>query len=134
MEIDAERLPEDSAETLRRTAVEAITDAADRLLTRGQTEVYDTEREMLIRQFSRDTGEEWVDYPKEKDGPDGSKPSGEPKLWEFRWLDGRDGGQINGPYDSTTMTSWDRAGYFGEGVESRRTDAGGEWSRTVDFL
>lgn len=134
MEIDAERLPEDSAETLRKTAVEAITDAADRLLTRGQTEVYDTEREMLIRQYSRDTGEEWVDYPKEKDEPDGPEPSGEPKLWEFRWLDGRDGGQINGPYDGATMNSWDRAGYFGEGVESRRTDVGGGWSKTFDFL
>ncbi|KAL8884577.1 MAG: hypothetical protein Q9192_006813 [Flavoplaca navasiana] len=134
MEIDAGKIPEDSAETLRKTAVEAITDAADRLLTRGQMEVYDTEREMLIRQYSRETGEEWADNPKEKAEPDGPNASGERKQWEFRWLDGRDGGQINGPYDGATMTSWDQAGYFGEGVEFRRAAEGGGWSRTVAFL
>lgn len=134
MEIDAEKLPEDSAETLRKKAVEAITDAADRMLTRGQAEVYDTEREMLIRQYSRDTGEEWVDPPREKYQPDRAEASGETKQWEFRWIDGRDGGQINGPYDAAMMTSWNHAGYFGEGVEFRRADMGGEWTRTMAFI
>ncbi|KAL8849353.1 MAG: hypothetical protein Q9221_005651 [Calogaya cf. arnoldii] len=134
MEIDAERLPPNSAETIRKKAVEAITDAADRLLTRGQAEVYDTEREMLIRQYSRDTGEEWVDPPGAKDQPDEAEASGETKQWEFRWTDGRDGGKINGPYDTAMMTSWNYAGYFGEGVEFRRADVGGEWTRTMAFV
>lgn len=134
METDTEKLPEDSAETRRKKVVEAITDAADRLLTRGQAEVYDTEREMFIRQYNRDTGEEWVDPPREKDQPDGAEASGETKQWEFRWIDGRDGGQINGPYDAATMTSWNHAGYFGEGVEFRRADVGGEWMRTMAFI
>ncbi|KAL8803887.1 MAG: hypothetical protein Q9223_005623 [Gallowayella weberi] len=130
MEVDAEKPPEDPAETRRKETVEAITDAADRLLTRGQAEVYDSEREMLIRQYSRDTGEDWVDPRKDEAN---ENASGDKRQWEYRWIDGRDGGQINGPYDGAIMTSWNDAGYFGEGVEFRRADESGLWSRTVDF-
>lgn len=49
-------------------------------------------------------------------------------------MDGRDGGQVNGPYDGAMMISWNDAGYFGEGVEFRRADTGGDWSRSVDFV
>ncbi|KAL8739477.1 MAG: hypothetical protein Q9190_007725 [Brigantiaea leucoxantha] len=130
MEVETEKTPEDPAETRRRAAVEGITDAADKLLTRGQAEVYDTEREMLVRQYTRETGEEWVDPFKEDLGDD----TDEPKQWEYRWSDGRDGGQINGPYDGQMMVSWNDAGYFGDGVEFRRAGEGGEWNRSVDFL
>ncbi|KAL8806892.1 MAG: hypothetical protein Q9182_001021 [Xanthomendoza sp. 2 TL-2023] len=130
MEVDAEKPLEDPVETRRREAVEAITDAADRLLTRGQAEVYDTEREMLIRQYSRDTGEDWVD-PRKDEATENAP--GDKRQWEYRWTDGRDGGQINGPYDGAMMTSWNDAGYFGEGVEFRRAVDSGVWSRTVDF-
>ncbi|KAL9578233.1 MAG: hypothetical protein Q9212_005846 [Teloschistes hypoglaucus] len=133
MDVDVEKAPEDAAEMRRKKAVEAITDAADRLLTRGQTEVYDTEREMLIRQYSRDTGEAWVDPPNEEQGADGANGVEEKKQWEYRWMDGRDGGQVNGPYDGPMMVAWNDAGYFGEGVEFRRADRG-EWSRSVDFI
>lgn len=134
MDVDAEKPLEDPAETRRKAAVEAITDAADRLLTRGQAEVYDTEREMLIRQYSRDTGEAWVDPPREAIDADGADTLPETKQWEYRWMDGRDGGQVNGPYDGAMMVSWNDAGYFGEGVEFRRANEGGEWSRIVDFV
>lgn len=67
MDVDHERPPEDAAETRRREAVEAITGAADQLFTRGQTEIYDAEREVLMRQYSRETGEDWVDTPKNKE-------------------------------------------------------------------
>ncbi|KAL8780185.1 MAG: hypothetical protein Q9213_006583 [Squamulea squamosa] len=134
MEVDAEKPPEDPAETVRKKAVENITDAADRLLTRGQAEVYDTEREMFIRQFSRETGEDWVDPSIEEDHPDGEDTLAGTKQWEYRWIDGRDGGQINGPYDGDMMTSWNDAGYFGEGVEFRRADVRGEWTRAVAFV
>ncbi|KAL8773878.1 MAG: hypothetical protein Q9209_001308 [Squamulea sp. 1 TL-2023] len=134
MEVDAEKPPEDPAETMRKKAVESITDAADRLLTRGQAEVYDTEREMLIRQYSRETGEDWVEPIREEDHPDGEDTLGETKQWEYRWIDGRDGGKINGPYGGAMMTSWNDAGYFGEGVEFRRADMKGEWTRAVAFV
>ena len=57
----------------------------------------------------------------------------EAKKWEYRWSDGRDGGQVNGPYDGRMMVAWNDAGYFGEGVEFR--EAGWEgWRQNVDFV
>lgn len=134
MDIDVEKAPEDPAEVKRKKAVETITDAADRLLTRGQAEVYDTERERLIRQYSQDTGEAWVDPPQETADDDTANLPSKSKQWEYRWMDGRDGGQINGPYQGAMMLSWNDAGYFGEGVEFRRIGSEGEWSRSVDFV
>lgn len=130
MDVDHEKAPEDPVETRRREAVEAITGAADQLLTRGQTDIYDQEREMLMRQYCRDTGEAWVDPPKNEDPEDVATDT---KQWEYRWVDGRDGGNINGPYDGPMMVKWNDAGYFGEGVEFRETGAEG-WNRVVDFV
>ncbi|KAL9044710.1 MAG: hypothetical protein Q9214_002172 [Letrouitia sp. 1 TL-2023] len=124
-----EQASEDLAELRRKTAIEAITDAADQLLSRGQTNIYDTVKEMLIRQYGQETGETWADPPKEI-----SDKVREIKQWEYRWVDGRDGGHINGPYDGSTMTSWADAGYFNEGVEFRRAGGQSQWSRSVDFV
>jgi len=123
--------PEDPAETRRREAVEAITNAANQLLTRGQPEVYDAEKEALMRQYHRETGEEWVDPPKSEDAEGGSEAT---KRWEYRWSDARDGGEAHGPYDGLMMVSWNDAGYFGDGVEFRRVGENSEWSRAVDFV
>ncbi|KAL1627198.1 hypothetical protein SLS56_006536 [Neofusicoccum ribis] len=120
---------EDPAEKRRRETVEAITGSADQLLTRGQTEIYEQEREMLMRQYKRETGDDWVDPPKEE-APEGAQ---ETKMWEYRWSDARDGGERHGPYDGTTMEAWSNAGYFGEGVEFRQVGESG-WERVVDFV
>lgn len=131
MDVDVEKPPEDPAETRRKAAVEAITGAADQLYTRGQAEIYDAEREGLIRQYGRETGEQWVDPPKEdKIGADGVRSV---KQWEYRWSDARDGGEAHGPYDGPTMVQWNEAGYFGDGVEFREIGDSG-WSRVVDFV
>lgn len=133
MDVDREDPVEDPAETRRREGVEAITGAADRLFTRGQTEIYDAEREVLMRQYSRETGEDWVDAAREEEG--GADGVGEAKkTWEYRWSDGRDGGQVNGPFEGSMMVAWHDAGYFGEGVEFREAGWGGGWSRDVDFV
>lgn len=133
MDCDHDKASEDPAEIRRRETVEAITGAADQLLTRGQTEIYDAERESLMRQYSRETGEYWVDAPEADEGQVDVDGTGEAKQWEYRWSDGRDGGQINGPYDGSMMVAWNDAGYFGEGVEFR--EAGQErWSRHVEFV
>lgn len=133
MDVDHEKPTEDPAETRRRETVEAITGAADQLFTRGQTEIYDAEREILMRQYSRETGEDWVYDPKDEEAEDGADGIREAKQWEYRWSDGRDGGQVNGPYDGSMMVAWNDAGYFGEGVEFR--EAGWErWSRYVEFV
>ena len=133
MEVDPRPLSEDPVEVRRRETVEKITEAANQLLTRGQTEIYDAEKELLMRQYRRETGEDWVEPPMEEvEDTSGTLAT---KQWEYRWSDARDGGQTHGPYDGSTMESWNDAGYFGEGVEFRRTD--GEeptWSRNVDFV
>ena len=133
MDIDNEKSTEDPAETRRREAVEAITGAADQLLTRGQTEIYEAEREMLMRQYSRETGEDWVDAPKDEEAEEGVDGVRETKLWEYKWIDGRDGGRVNGPYEGSMMVQWNDAGYFGDGVEFREAGREG-WSRSVDFV
>ena len=133
MDVDQEKAAEDPAETKRREAVEAITGAVDQLLTRGQEEIYDAEREMLMRQYSRETGEDWVDAPKDEDAGEAADGVREAKQWEYRWEDGRDGGQANGPYDGAMMVSWNDAGYFGEGVEFREVGKEG-WCRSVEFV
>ncbi|KAI1614830.1 hypothetical protein EDD37DRAFT_609279 [Exophiala viscosa] len=121
---------DDPAEKARKEKVEAITGAADILLTRGQPEVYDSEREVLMRQYQRETGEAWIDPPEPTNvsAPDASSM----EMWEYKWTDARDGGAINGPYDADIMRQWNDAGYFGEGVEFRRRD-GGDWTRIAQF-
>ena len=132
---------EDVAETNRREAVEDITGAADLLLTRGQADIYDDTREALIRQYRRETGEEWVEPPQndtrkssDEDGDTSTQQTN--KQWEYRWTDARDAGEVHGPYDGMDMLRWQDAGFFQEAVEFRRCAAAGqgEWSRLVDFV
>lgn len=152
---------DDSAETHRRQAVEDITGAADLLLTRGQTDIYDDTREALQRQYRRETGHDWIDavVPDESapsppalpsDQPDdwnnnhdhlnhdhpSSSSSSNSSQWLYRWTDLRDDGEIHGPYDARNMLEWQRAGFFQEGVEFRKANGGGgarDWTRLVDF-
>ncbi|CDM27477.1 hypothetical protein DTO013E5_2786 [Penicillium roqueforti] len=125
---DVEMTDENPNELARKKAIDSITGAADILMGRGQIDIYDTEREMLTRQYRNDTGEDWIDPPAE-----GMTEQG-PAMWEYRWSDARDGGDAHGPYDSAMMDSWKNAGYFGEGVEFRQVGDVGQWSGTVSFL
>ncbi|KXL50821.1 MAG: hypothetical protein FE78DRAFT_137082 [Acidomyces sp. 'richmondensis'] len=118
----------DAAESARRNAVETITGAADALYSRGQHDIYDTERELMIRQYKRETGDDWEPDIIAEAGHDTT----EGEHWEYRWSDARDGGEHHGPYDAPTMKAWNAAGYFGEGVEFRRTTSS-EWSRLLDI-
>ncbi|APA05583.1 hypothetical protein SS1G_02103 [Sclerotinia sclerotiorum 1980 UF-70] len=132
MDVDAGKA-EDLEQVRIREAINAITGAADQLLIRGQTDVYEQEREMLIRQYGRETGEDWVEPPGEV-AMDQEHSSKATKMWEYRWTDGRDGAAKQGPFDGQTMVAWQDAGYFGEGVEFRRVGQEGGWSRVVDFV
>lgn len=129
---DVDMAEEDPAETRRKDAVDAITAAADLLLTRGQPEIYDAERELLIRQYQRESGEEWVEPRPAAAASD--EDTAEKNMWEYRWSDARDGGEIHGPYEGSMMEQWNHAGYFGEGVEFRQAPGGKEWSQVVDFV
>ncbi|EAW08462.1 GYF domain-containing protein [Aspergillus clavatus NRRL 1] len=128
---DTEMTEDDPNEVARKQAIDAVTGAADILMTRGQVEIYDTEREILTRQYRRETGENWVDPPSES----AAAPTTEegPTMWHFRWSDARDGGIEHGPYDVPTMESWKDAGYFGEGVEFRKMGDTGDWKKEATF-
>lgn len=123
MDVDA---AEDPSETRRKATVEEITEAADQLLTRGQVEIYDQEREILMRQYRRETGEDWIDPVTQDD------TETEGRTWEYRWADGREGEVVHGLYDGPTMRAWSEAGYFLEGVEFR-ANGSGDWKDSVNF-
>ena len=72
----------DPVEAARRKAVDSITGAADALYSREQHEIYDTERELLMRQYRQETGDDWQP-PAAKTGTlEGSSDS---VMWEFKW-------------------------------------------------
>jgi CD2 antigen cytoplasmic tail-binding protein 2 len=133
MDLDTEKPAEDPEQVKIKESVDAITGAADQLLTRGQTDIYEQEREMLIRQYRRETGDDWVEPATQvvEELEAGIRPA---KMWEYRWTDGRDGGAKQGPYDGITMMAWQDAGYFGEGIEFRRAGDEGPWTRVVEFI
>lgn len=130
----------DPKEEARKKAVDAITAAADALYSRGQHDIYQEERELLMRQYRRETGEDWKRSPAHSEtgatnSHDGGPPSSD--TWEYRWSDARDGGDSHGPYDGPTMKAWHQAGYFGEDVEFRKvsssSSAAAEWRRSLDL-
>lgn len=127
MDVDVARdESEDPAETKRRSTIESITTAADLLLSRGHTDIYDTDRNLLRRMYERETGEDWVERVP-------TPELEEERRWEYRWSDARDGGGIHGPYDGPTMVAWRDAGYFGEAVEFRIAGGDAEWKAEVEF-
>ena len=132
--VDVDMAEEDPSERKRKETVEAITGAADLLLTRGQPEVYEAERELLVRQYRRETDEDWVEPAFPEAETDTTDQGTESRMWEYRWPDTRDGGEIHGPFEGSMMVQWTQAGYFSEGVEFRRSPHGREWSKAVDFV
>lgn len=139
--------------------IETLTGAADSLLTRGQLEIYDDTREQLMRQYRREAGEDWkppqnrqqqppaVSPPKPGDvnleakGDSSDIPNGLENTdngvveWEYRWTDGRDGGDVYGPYPTEHMKAWNHHGFFdGGGVEFRRIgESAAGWTLVADF-
>lgn len=129
MDVDQSQ-PEDPEQARIKESIRGITDAADKLLARDYEDVYDQEREMLVREYRRETGEDWVEPEQPQDQDQAGQTS--QQTWEFRWTDGRDGA-VQGPFDGAMMKAWQDAGYFGEGVEFRSVGSGEEWSRVASF-
>lgn len=127
MDVD-QATTEDPEQVRIKEAIRTITDAADKLLSRDYEDIYDQEREMLLREYRKETGEDWVEPRPQADV---SSPSTN-LMWEFRWTDGRDAA-TQGPFDGPTMKAWQDAGYFGEGVEFRSSGVGTEWSTVASF-
>jgi CD2 antigen cytoplasmic tail-binding protein 2 len=118
MELDADPAQQ-AAAAAAKEAIDAITECASRLSDRGVDDVYDLPREAIMRQYQRETGEEW------------KNPQPQTAQWEFHWLNAGEG-EINGPYDQATMQAWDAGGQFAAGAEFRRVGET-EWSRVLDF-
>ncbi|GAB1313061.1 GYF domain-containing protein [Madurella fahalii] len=133
MDVDTKKEPEDPKQVKIKEAIDAIADAADKLMQRDYANIYDTERERLIREYRNETGEDWVEPP-EPDEDEAGGGEAEAKMWEFRWIDGRDDGQTQGPFDGATMKAWQDAGYFGEGVEFRPAGDEAGWTRIAGFV
>lgn len=130
MDVDRAKEAEDPAQVKIKKMINAITEAADKLLGREFTDIYETEREMLVRDWQTEAGERWVEPTTvAEDQAEATASSG--KMWQYRWIDGRDGDNIQGPYNGPTMKAWQDAGYF-DGVEFR---AVGEesWDRVAAF-
>ncbi|KAI2632432.1 hypothetical protein GGR54DRAFT_35171 [Hypoxylon sp. NC1633] len=130
MDVDAEKAAEDPEQTRIREAINDITDAADKLLGRDRPDIYERERERLIREYAREADEPWVEPQKAQKQTEAVAAT---KMYEFRWTDGRDNADKQGPFDAPTMKAWQDAGYFGEGVEFREAGEEG-WSRVASFL
>ncbi|KAH6847940.1 hypothetical protein B0I37DRAFT_154402 [Chaetomium sp. MPI-CAGE-AT-0009] len=133
MDVDAEKEPEDPKQVKIRDAINAIADAADKLMQRDYPNIYDRERERLIREYRNETGEAWVEPPEPDETESGGGIGGD-KMWEFRWTDGRDDAAKQGPFDGPTMKAWQDAGYFGGGVEFRLAGGEGGWTRVATFV
>jgi len=132
MDVDTEKEPEDPKQVKIKQAIDEITDAADKLLGRKYPNIYDTERERLIRIYRNETDEDWVEPPG-KDEEEEEEADSVPKMWEYRWVDGRDDAEKQGPFDGPTMKAWQDAGYFGEGVEFRSAGKEDGWTKVVTF-
>ena len=123
---------EEPAEVRRKEMIEKVTEAADMLLTRGQPEVYDETRESLVRQYKRESGDDWVDpKPAEWEVDDAVADM---RQWEYRWTDGRDDGSTYGPYGNAEMKNWNEHGFFGEGVEFKLLGGIEGWTRAPGFV
>ena len=120
MEFDTDPAQE-AAAAAAKEAIDAITECASRLSDRGVEDVYDLPREAIMRQYQRETGEEW----KSRQAATGQGQ------WEFHWVNAGEE-EINGPYDQATMQAWEAGGQFAAGAEFRRVGET-EWSRVVDF-
>jgi CD2 antigen cytoplasmic tail-binding protein 2 len=119
MDVDTEPA-EDAAATKAKEVIVSITECASRLSDRGVEDIYELPRESIMRQYKRETGEDW------------KNPDPETVQWEFHWLNAPED-DINGPYDQATMQAWDANGQFAAGAEFRRVGET-EWSRLLDFV
>ena len=83
-------------------------------------DVYELPREVIMRQYKRETGEDW------------KNPQPAEVQWEFRWVVAPD--SVNGPFDTATMRAWNEAGQFEAGAEFRRVGEEEEaWTRILDL-
>lgn len=127
MDVDeSEEMSREEMERLSRASkVEEITVAVDALYSRGYVNIYEMERELLMREYQSQTGHPFQpELGRAKDADD------EEKIWELRYV--HDEEVVHGPYSTATMKEWQDEGLLREHAEYKRLDEE-EWSRTLDL-
>ena len=109
-----------------RARISRLTDSAYQLSQRGFKNAFEQPRELLLREYRKDCGEEYKQRDREKrrntqkeesitisqdDQSDFTDTTNNNAYWEFKWSLGDD--KIYGPYDSKTMEAW-KSTYFAE--------------------
>ena len=92
------------------SSIKRITEVANQLMAKTELDIYDTEREGLIRAFKKETGEEFLET-RSRDTDEIMLDNDQQDTWEFVWQGKED--VINGPYPTTTMLSWYDGGLLG---------------------
>jgi CD2 antigen cytoplasmic tail-binding protein 2 len=105
--------------------IDHITHLASSIMSLGDTDVYSTTYEELVRAV-RSSGN--IDSSWEP-------PSADVK-YEYKWdVPGATDGQVFGPFGEDEMKAWFKASYFGpEGEKVKVREAGGEWESWGDVL
>lgn len=111
--------PKDDRDLARRELVFKITEYCDVLIEKGVSDVYDTSREGLMRQFRAESGEDFQprnrgvkrSFDKVESHPDSYY---EDKKWEYRWDN-----EVEGPHSSYEMQYWSE-NYFDDKVMVRQ--------------
>ncbi|QIW99442.1 hypothetical protein AMS68_004960 [Peltaster fructicola] len=104
----------DSEDTARTAAIDSITDAVNGLNSKGQGTVWDEPREMFMRQYKRETGDDWK-------APAASLSSA---LWELLYVHSE---EQHGPYDLATLKAWKEGGHLPEDNTRFRRVGDAEW-------
>mmetsp|Transcript_152292 Transcript_152292/g.283744 ORF Transcript_152292/g.283744 Transcript_152292/m.283744 type:complete len:519 (-) Transcript_152292:22-1578(-) len=84
------------------TRFDRLSEVCDILLTRGIHNVYESRREELEELERQKSGTEA--------GSETAKIVGE--RWQYRWTAGEQQGDVFGPFDTQTITSWFSSGFF----------------------
>lgn len=84
------------------TNFDRLSEVCDILCTRGIYNVYESKREEL------------EELEREKFGTESESESSKPEAerWQYRWTAGEEQGEIFGPFDGDTITSWFSSGFF----------------------
>jgi len=116
--------PVDKSGQRSTSEIDEITHLATTLMSLGDTDIYSTAYEQLVRSV-RSSGK--VDSSWEP-------PSADVK-YEYKWVVSRDGEQTFGPFSEEEMNAWYNAAYFGSlGEKVKVRPLGGDWGDWKDVV
>ncbi|KAL1924345.1 uncharacterized protein VTP21DRAFT_7380 [Calcarisporiella thermophila] len=119
MQEDMPQKEETEEELQRKKDIETLTDMSDRMMSKGNFDVYDMSYEQVVRELRLQgiIPDDWVpgeplDQSSNKDVVAGNKDARETTSdaqWEYKWTQGE---EVHGPFSSTEMKAWYDGGFF----------------------